>query len=817
MKLLIVESPSKAKTIEKYLDGKYTVRASIGHVRDLPKSNKDAIDIAGGFIPRYEISVGKHRVISELQTLAKKADEIILSPDPDREGEAIAWHLKEILNDKNIKAPIKRVTFNEITKEAIIEALQHPRDIDYELVQAQEARRVLDRLVGYDLSGLIWKKVRYGLSAGRVQSPALRIIMEREREIRAFIPEQYWTLQGLFSAGKEQFPLSCSEEPRDFALVEKILDLGKKHDWLVTDIKTSEQKRSARAPFTTSTLQQTASTRLGFSPSRTMQVAQKLYEEGHITYMRTDSTNLSKQAQEQILSLVDKKYGKDYVQAKTYATKSKNAQEAHEAIRPTHIEHSVAGFTEEQKSLYKMIWERTVSSQMSDAKLIKTKLIANITTGEIPDFSANGSRILFPGWLIVDTAARGEDVELPKITIGQKIDLIELTSTEKATQPPNRYTEAGLIKELEERGIGRPSTYASIMRTLEERDYVKKEGRTLFPTDTGDVVSSFLETNFPTYISDTFTAEMENELDEIASGDRQYAKTLSDFYGPFSAEVLEKDKLDKATNLGDAPAEFPCPKCGAPMIIKLGRSGKFLSCGRYPDCDGALTMDGQEVGKEKPFGTHPTTGENIYLLTGRFGAYVQQGEMPEKPKLTKFPKGHKKTEADKELIKQEKEVIEKAKDLPMPRRASLPPKMNPGEVTMDIALKLLELPRNLGNDLTTGEPIIANVGRFGPYVGRGRDFRSIKKPFDAYGITLEQALVLLNTPKQLPKGTELITTFIHPKTKREMQVLKSKSGHFIKAGLKRIYLPDNMDPTTASTDEMVALLGIESAKGKKKK
>jgi DNA topoisomerase-1 len=339
----------------------------------------------------------------------------------------------------------------------------------------------------------------------------------------------------------------------------------------------------------------------------------------------------------------------------------------------------------------------------------------------------------------------------------------------------------------------------------------------LFPTDTGDVVSSFLETNFPTYISDTFTAEMENELDEIASGDRQYAKTLSDFYGPFSAEVLEKDKLDKATNLGDAPAEFPCPKCGAPMIIKLGRSGKFLSCGRYPDCDGALTMDGQEVGKEKPFGTHPTTGENIYLLTGRFGAYVQQGEMPEKPKLTKFPKGHKKTEADKELIKQEKEVIEKAKDLPMPRRASLPPKMNPGEVTMDIALKLLELPRNLGNDLTTGEPIIANVGRFGPYVGRGRDFRSIKKPFDAYGITLEQALVLLNTPKQLPKGTELITTFIHPKTKREMQVLKSKSGHFIKAGLKRIYLPDNMDPTTASTDEMVALLGIESAKGKKKK
>lgn len=814
MKLLIVESPSKAKTIEKYLDGKYTVRASIGHVRDLPKTNRDAIDIPAGFVPTYEISLGKGKVISELQSLARRADEIFLAPDPDREGEAIAWHLEELLKDKNITAPIKRVTFNEITKDAIIEALQRPRTVDRKLVAAQEARRVLDRLVGYDLSGLIWKKVRYGLSAGRVQSPALRILMEREREIRAFIPEQYWTIEGLFSASNEQFPLTCSEEPRELSKVEQILNLGKKHDWVVIDIKTSEQKRSPRAPFTTSTLQQTASTRLGFSPSRTMQVAQKLYEEGHITYMRTDSTNLSKQAQAQILSFVEKKYGKENAQFRTYATKSKNAQEAHEAIRPTNINNLSAGFTDEQKSLYKLIWERSVSSQMADAKLLKTKLITNITTKDIPDFTANGSRILSFGWLQVDTGARSEDIELPKLSINQKIDLIDLTSTEKATQPPNRYSEAGLVKELEERGIGRPSTYASIMRTLEERGYVRKEGRTLYPTDTGDVVSSFLETNFPTYISDTFTAEMENELDEIANGEREYIKTLSDFYTPFSAEVAEKDKLEKATNLGDAPAEFPCPKCGASMIIKLGRSGKFLSCSRFPDCNGALTMDGQEVGKEKPFGVHPTTGENIYVMSGRFGAYVQQGEMPEKPKLTKFPKGHKKTAEDKELIKKEKELIEQAKSLPLPRRASLPPKMNPSDITMDIALKLLELPRDLGKDPETNEPIIANVGRFGPYVGRGRDFRSIKKPFDAYGITLEQALVLLNTPKQLPKGTELITTFVHPKTKREMQVLKSKSGHFIKAGLKRIYLPDKMDPVNATTDELVALLGIETIKNK---
>lgn len=816
MKLLIVESPSKAKTIEKYLDGKYTVRASIGHVRDLPKTNKDAIDIPAGFIPRYEISLGKHKVISELQSLAKKADEILLAPDPDREGEAIAWHLEELLKDRNITAPIKRVTFNEITKDAIIEALQHPRTVDRKLVAAQEARRVLDRLVGYDLSGLIWKKVRYGLSAGRVQSPALRILMEREREIRAFIPEKYWTIDGLFSADNEQFPLVCAEEPRELSEVERIVELGKKHAWTVKDIKTSEQKRSPRAPFTTSTLQQTASTRFGFSPSRTMQVAQKLYEAGLITYMRTDSTNLSKQAHAQIISLVEKKFGKENVQFRTYATKSKNAQEAHEAIRPTHIDDMHAGITDEQKSLYRMIWERTVASQMADAKLMKTKLIANITTNNIPDFTANGSRILSLGWLQVDTGARGEDVELPKLSVGQKIDLIDLHSTEKATQPPNRYSEAGLIKELEERGIGRPSTYASIMRTLEEREYVRKEGRTLFPTDTGDVVSSFLEANFPTYISDTFTAEMENELDEIAEGTRDYTKTLSDFYTPFTAEVTEKDKLAKATNLGDADAHHLCPKCGSSMIIKLGRSGKFMSCSRYPDCDGALTMDGAEVGKEKPIGYHPKTNEGIYVLSGKFGAYVQQGEMPEIPKLTKFPKGHKKTDSDKELVKTEKAAVEKAKELPKPRRASLPPRMKPSDVTLEVALKLLELPRDLGKDSESGEMIIANVGRFGPYVGRGRDFRSIKKPLDAYTITLEQALQLLNTPKSLPKGTELITTFVHPKTKKEMQVLKSKSGYFIKAGLKRIYLPDKMDPTTATTEELVALMGVETSKKKRK-
>ena len=639
MKLLIVESPSKAKTIEKYLGGAFTVRASVGHVRDLPKSNKKAIDIEAGFVPHYEISKGKDKVVDELRGLAHGAKEIMLATDPDREGEAIAWHIEALLNeDKKVKAPIKRVTFHEITKEAVEEALKSPRDIDTNLRKAQEARRVLDRLVGYDLSGIIWKKVRYGLSAGRVQSPALRIIMEREREIRTFVPEQYWTLQGLFETKKKvQLELSAVEEPRDQKVVEEILKKGKNEKWQVTDLKTSEQKRQPRAPFTTSTLQQVASTRLGFSPSRTMQVAQKLYEAGHITYMRTDSTNLNAQAQAQILALVEKKYGKEYAEAHTYKTKSKNAQEAHEAIRPTHIEKLNEGSNDEQHKLYQLIWERVVSSQMTDAKLLKTKITANIESKSIPDFTANGSRVLFPGWLSVDVDARGEDVELPEVTIGEELKLIELGSTEKFTEPPNRYTEAGLVKELEARGIGRPSTYASIMRTIEERGYVNKEGRTLFPTDTGDVVSSFLETNFGEYISDTFTADMEDKLDDIAEGKREYTKTLKDFYGPFTKDIKEKNKLAKATNMGEAPVDMLCPKCKAPMIVKLARNGKFYSCSLFPDCNGARTIEGLELEGPKETGEMcPLCGEKkgksgggkLVIRQGKFGAFISCSRYP---------------------------------------------------------------------------------------------------------------------------------------------------------------------------------------------
>jgi DNA topoisomerase I len=555
--LVIVESPAKAKTIEKYLGSNYRVLSSIGHVRDLPKSNNDAVDIEAGFVPRYIISPGKGKVIEGLRSAAKKADEVLLASDPDREGEAIAWHIAELVKDVNPN--LKRVAFNEITEAAVKDAIAHPRDLDINLKEAQEARRVLDRLVGYDLSGLIWKKVRYGLSAGRVQSPALRILMERERDIRAFIPEDYFTLTANTITNKMSIPFLCNTEPAEQGEAERIKKAGESSAWKITDVKETETKRSPRPPFTTSTLQQVASTRLGFSPSRTMGAAQKLYEAGFITYMRTDSTTMSAVAQKQIIALIASDYGKEYVAPRQYKTKSKSAQEAHEAVRPTNFAKHSAGTTGDQKAIYELIWKRAVASQMADAAIQRTKLSANIvsSTETIPDFSVVGSRVIFDGWLKVDTAARGEDTEVPLVKTGDALTVQEVLLEAKQTQPPSRYTEAGLIKELEKRGIGRPSTYASIMKTITDRGYVLKEGRTLFPTDTGDVVSSFLEQHFADYISDTFTSEMEDELDEIAEGKRTYVKTLTDFYTPFHKDVESKADIEKLTNLGAGPKQFP--------------------------------------------------------------------------------------------------------------------------------------------------------------------------------------------------------------------------------------------------------------------
>ena len=742
-KLLIVESPAKAKTISKYLGGEYTVVASVGHVRDLPKNNKKAIDIAGGFIPHYEISPGKEKVITEIRMLAKKAKEVVLATDPDREGEAIAWHIKEAIGLKNPK----RVVFHEITEGAVREAVLHPREIDENLRKAQEARRVLDRLVGYDLSGLIWKKVRYGLSAGRVQSPALRIIMEREREIRAFIPEKFYVITAETKTKKgDALTLTCTKEPRDIKEADLIVSVGKANSWVVKDIDESEVKRSPKAPFITSTLQQAASTRLGYAPSRTMGLAQKLYEAGHITYMRTDSTNLSQIAVAEALRVIKHSMGKEYVMARTFASKSKNAQEAHEAIRPSHLSTESAGSNDDEKRLYRLIRARTLASQMTDARLARTKITANVDkkgADTIPDFTITGSRVIFDGWLRADPDARGEDVELPSVAKNEPLTLINVISTEKTTEPPGRYTEAGLIKELEKRGIGRPSTYASTIRTLEEREYVTKLNKSLIPTDTGDVVSSFLEKNFMEYINDGFTAEMEDKLDDIAIGKAEYKKTLTDFYGPFKKDVDSKENIDKLTTLGEADSKFVCPKCGSPMYVKLSRIGKFLSCSKYPECDGAMTIDGKSIQSDTPIGTDPETNLPIFTKVGRFGPYVQLGE--------------------------------KTKENKKPRMASIPKTFDPEKITTADALVFLSLPRKLGPHPETGKMITANVGRFGPYIVHDTDFRSLKVD-DVYKISHERALEILKEPKKIGRGGWKKKTVVTEVETKEETTTKEKKG-----------------------------------------
>ncbi len=802
--LLIVESPTKARTIGHYLGKDYTVLASVGHVRDLPKSNKDAVDIEDGFTPHYVVPAEKREVIEKIKHAAGKADEVYLATDPDREGEAIAWHIKEVAD---LVKP-KRVVFHEITKTAIEEALAHPRMIDEHLRRAQEARRVLDRIVGYDLSGLIWKKVRYGLSAGRVQSPALRILAEREREIKAFIPETYFLLQALFNSEAGEFAATCVESPATRAEAERIVQAGRSASWSVADISEKAEERQPRAPFTTSTLQQTASTRLAFTPSRTMRAAQKLYEAGHITYMRTDSVNLAKEAVAKMAGVIEKEFGKEHLHVRTFKTTSKNAQEAHEAIRPTDPSHARAGASSDEEQLYALIRTRALASQMAPARIMRTTVKAK-ADADIPLFGASGSRTIFPGWLALDTAARGEDVELPKFLAGDALTLLSLGADEKQTEPPNRYTEAGLIKELEKRGIGRPSTYASTMKTIQDRGYVEKLGRALKPTATGMVVSGWLEEHFPKYVSDTFTAEMEDELDEIARGERGYTETLKAFYGPFEKAVRAKDKLPKATALGDAPKEFPCPLCGSPMEFKLGRGGIFMSCKRYPDCLGARTEEGMELKNDEPLGYHPDTGAPIFIKTGRFGPYVEMA-LPEGPGAQQNENAIVQEDGKKAKGGRKKSAAARGRGRPKKtaKRASIPPGTDLARVTLADALKYLSLPRELGQHPSTGKPVFASTGRFGPYVGSDGEFRSLKASVgDPYTVTLDEALTLLAEPKKPPKGVEIVREIgKHPRTGKSLVLYKSKQGFFLKKGLRRIYVPDSVNPDSLTSAEAAEYL-----------
>lgn len=617
MKLVVVESPTKAKTIGRFLGNGYTIRASMGHIMDLPKSTL-GVDVAHNFTPQFEISTDKKKTITELKKLAKDADGIILATDPDREGEAISAHIEEVLSNGKDKGKFSRIVFHEITKEAVEEALTHPGKVNTNLVDAQIARRVLDRLVGYKLSPLLWQKVRRGLSAGRVQSVALRLIVEREREIEKFKSEDYYTiLVGLSPKGKKtstEFELieinkEKIEKTQKFNLydgeytstktiidsVEKANDIEKDLEsktYIILDVTKKETKRSPQPPFTTSTLQQQASQRFGYSGKRTMSLAQKLYEEGYITYHRTDSVNLAQAAITAMRGYVEKTFGPKYIpqSPRFYSAKQKLAQEAHEAIRPTKIqvdsEKVAADLGKDYAKLYEMIWRRAIASQMSDALIESTTVLVEASKGATENtytLKTNGSILVFEGFLKVNPFGL-EDRKLPEFSIADELDMQKVTAEQHTTTPPPRYNDASLIKSLEEAGIGRPSTYATIIGTIEARQYIEREQKKFIPTSVGMAVNDFLVKHFSDIDDIPFTAEMEDTLDRVANGEEKWEPMIKGFYTPFEKKLEVVKKADRI----EIPAEETgekCPKDGAPLVVRVGKFGKFISCKNFPTCD----------------------------------------------------------------------------------------------------------------------------------------------------------------------------------------------------------------------------------------
>lgn len=659
--LVIVESPAKAKTIGKYLGKDYTVKASVGHIMDLPKS-KLGVDIENNFEPHYIVIKGKAPVVKELKAAAKKADRVLLATDPDREGEAIAAHVAETLTDHSKKKKVYRVLFNEITKKAVLQAIEHPGAIDVNKVDAQQARRVLDRLVGYQISPILWKKVRRGLSAGRVQSVALRMICEREQEIKAFVPEEFWSLTA-FLEGKvpPQFEAKLIKKDveklriKNNDEVQKILADLQDKSYTVSKVEKKERRRNPVPPFTTSKLQQEAGRKLGFTAKRTMGIAQSLYEGvdvgdegtvGLITYMRTDSTRVGKEAQDEARELIGTKFGKEYVPEKppVYAS-AKTAQEAHEAIRPTSAVRepdTIRDYLEpDQYKLYKLIWNRFIASQMNPAIIDQTGV--DITAGDYT-FRANGSVVKFPGFMAVYMEEKSEDQVsedengegvLPPLTEGDPLTLIKLDPKQHFTQPPPRYSEALLVKTLEEKGIGRPSTYAAIISTIQERDYVDKIENKFRPTELGVLVNDLLVNHFPVVMDVAFTAKMEEELDKIEEGAMPWVEAVKDFYTPFN-ESLEKALVEmRNVKAEQTPTEINCEKCGKPMVIKWGRNGQFLACSGYPECKNTKPFVRKENGDVEAAPEETTNevcvkcGAAMVVKRGKFGKFLACSRYPE--------------------------------------------------------------------------------------------------------------------------------------------------------------------------------------------
>ncbi len=775
MNVVIVESPAKAKTINKYLGSNFKVLASYGHIRDLP-SKEGSVDPEHDFAMIWDTPKESQKHIKEIVTAVKDADAIYLATDPDREGEAIAWHVLEVLKEKKAlkKTPVHRVVFHEITKKAILDAVAHPREVNQELVHAYLARRALDYLVGFSLSPVLWRKLPGSRSAGRVQSVALRLIAEREGEIEKFISQEYWTIAGLFENTKKEsvfakLTILDGEKLDKFSIPNE--DAAKKakekieaQQFSVASIQKKQVKRSPQPAFTTSTLQQEASRKLGFTTRKTMQIAQKLYEGveingetmGLITYMRTDSVNIGNEALEGARKCIDATYGKTYLpdQPRFYKNKAKNAQEAHEAIRPTSFDYPPQKLDhildKDQLKLYTLIWRRTIASQMQDALLDQVGIDITSADKKIT-LRATGSTIAFDGFLKVyeegnDDAPDAEDEKrIPPLKEGESMDAKEVKPEQHFTLPPPRFTEASLVKRLEELGIGRPSTYSSIINVLQDRDYVHMEGKAFVPDSRGRLVTTFLENYFGKYVEYNFTADMENQLDEIAEGKHKWQKTMKDFWKPFETTVTETKKLKNSDVLDVLDAAladhfFPhpegaldpriCPKCKSPLHLKLGRYGAFIGCTNYPECtyiqkiksvgdDSEVTAEPTDGEYPKALGVDKATGLEITLRKGPYGFYVQLGEGDKKEK---------------------------------PKRASLPKGTTPQDMTLDRAETLLSLPRILGTHPETGEQVSVGIGRFGPYIKHGKGFTSLKK-HDIFSINLNEAIEVLNsTPKKSEKS-----------------------------------------------------------------
>lgn len=843
---MIVESPAKARKIGGYLGDDYIVEASIGHIRDLPQRaadipkevkkfawSREGVDIENGFAPLYVINPDKKQKVQELKELLKESEELILATDEDREGEAIAWHLMEILKPK---VPVKRMVFNEITKEAILKAVNETRDIDERLVDAQETRRVLDRLFGYRLSPVLWKKVMPRISAGRVQSVATRLIVERERERMAFVASSWWDLTAetdqnftarLISVDDKRLATTndfdsngaLKEKNASSILLlnqegaEKLTDSLKGRKLTVKSIEDSPRTERPKPPFTTSTMQQDAGSRLGWGAQLTMRIAQSLYEGGYITYMRTDSVNLSQTAINAARSAAQSLYGKDHIPdaPRIYEGKTKNAQEAHEAIRPAGDSFKTPGelateLNRDQLALYDLIWKRTVASQMSDAKKMQARVDFDVTTsdGKACVFRANGSVVTFPGFLaayedVTDEKSEEEsDKRLPPMKIGQDINATKYSCEGHETKPPARYTEPTLVKKLEELGIGRPSTFASIIQTIQDRGYVVKRGRALVPTFLAFSVTGLLEQHFSKLVDYEFTASMESDLDKIANGEEERLNWLTKFfYGHDDQPGLQ----DLASDLGAIDAQqINTMKMGEDIEIRVGRYGAYLQQGqgdnrKFANIPEGLAPDELTLQKaiellaapsgERELGADPKTGLQVIAKSGRFGPYI--------------------TEVFPEELTEDGKKPRKKKDAPKPKTASLLSTMTLDTVTIDDALKLLSLPRVLGVDSETGEEITVQNGRYGPYLKRGADSRTLTSEDQLFSINLDEAVEIYKQPKVRRRGVAkppLKDLGVDPDTKKPIII---KDGRF------GMYVTDGETNATLRRGDTVEAITIERA------